>query len=428
MKNTLETKELVLNAMLGNIEAFEEIVRRFQSMAYAYAFSRVRDFHLAEDVSQDAFVDAYTLIHQLRNPEAFPGWFRRIVHKHCDRLQRKKGEIIMPYDESVLRDEPDSIGDPERTTLRNEDRQTVREAIDALSPLQRDVVMLYYLRQYSQKEIAVFLEVPIAVVKKRLFDAKRKLKERLITMVSENVQENIPDERFSKKIINDLLKKPKPLEVPNHPIRRIWDAVQNALPDYEVIDGPEAVTNTMFDSIRGQMERMAGEQGAYKLEDGRILRSHMTHTMFQSIEGRTPPVCLLAAGRCFRSGDEDPWHSKIFHQIEGLYIDRDADSDKLLRICRLVIKATLGNAESRIRKINYGFVDEGIAIEVNFDSSWCEVGGAGLLKETMLKEAGYNPSEVDGFAFGFGVERMAMLNLRIDNINDLWKEPYLPRT
>ena len=108
----------------------------------------------------------------------------------------------MPYDESVLRDEPDSIGDPERTTLRNEDRQTVREAIDALSPLQRDVVMLYYLRQYSQKEIAVFLEVPIAVVKKRLFDAKRKLKERLITMVSENVQENIPDERFSKKIIN----------------------------------------------------------------------------------------------------------------------------------------------------------------------------------------------------------------------------------
>src|SRR5450432_1765322 len=75
-------------AQTGNREAFSRLVARFQGMVVGYAFSWVGD--LAEDVAQDAFVEAFLRLHQLREPSAFPGWLRRIVRKHCDRCTRRK--------------------------------------------------------------------------------------------------------------------------------------------------------------------------------------------------------------------------------------------------------------------------------------------------------------------------------------------------
>ena len=70
--------------------AFTEIVRRFQDMAFGYAFSVVGDFHAAEDIAQEAFMEAWTHLQDLREAAAFPGWFRRIVWKRCDRYIRRK--------------------------------------------------------------------------------------------------------------------------------------------------------------------------------------------------------------------------------------------------------------------------------------------------------------------------------------------------
>ena len=88
-----ELTPMVERAQAGDIAAFESLVKRCQNMAYGYAYAQLGDFHLAEDAAQEAFVDAYRLLGDLRAPAAFPGWLRRIIHKRCDRLTRGRRAV-----------------------------------------------------------------------------------------------------------------------------------------------------------------------------------------------------------------------------------------------------------------------------------------------------------------------------------------------
>src|SRR5918912_2588241 len=81
-------ESLILRAREGDAEAYGAVVWRFQDMAVGYGYALLRDFQLAEDAAQEAFLEAYRSLPALREPAAFPGWFRRIVFKHCDRLTR----------------------------------------------------------------------------------------------------------------------------------------------------------------------------------------------------------------------------------------------------------------------------------------------------------------------------------------------------
>mgnify|MGYP006247020745 CR=1 FL=1 len=85
---------IIQRVQTGEPQAYSQIVHRFQDMAVGYSFSILGDFALAEDVSQEAFLHAYSHLGQLRQPEAFPGWFRRIVYKQCDRELRKKQRVV----------------------------------------------------------------------------------------------------------------------------------------------------------------------------------------------------------------------------------------------------------------------------------------------------------------------------------------------
>src|SRR5512138_442427 len=96
-----ELSWLVEQSRNGDLDAFGELVRRFQDMAHGYAYSILGDFHLAQDAAQEAFVDAYYKLNALREPAAFPGWFRRIVFKHCDRMTRRKEVATVPLDEAM---------------------------------------------------------------------------------------------------------------------------------------------------------------------------------------------------------------------------------------------------------------------------------------------------------------------------------------
>ena len=97
-----ELATLVERSRSGDLTAFETLVRRFQDMACGYAYSILGDFHLAEDAAQEAFVDAYGKLYQLREPKAFAGWFRRIVFKHCDRVTRRKQVPTVPLVSSTF--------------------------------------------------------------------------------------------------------------------------------------------------------------------------------------------------------------------------------------------------------------------------------------------------------------------------------------
>lgn len=196
-----ELIQLVIRARAGDHVAYEKIVRRFQDMAVGYGFAVLRDMQLAEDAAQEAFVNAYADLPALQEPAAFPGWFRRIVHKQVDRVRRRWCAYIqldqMP---EIISSEPG----PAEIVERHELRKQMSEAIEALPKHQRAPLTLFYIDGYSQDEISSFLEIPVGTVKSRLHGARIRLKERIITMLQEHLTTQRPsrDDAFTQKVLH----------------------------------------------------------------------------------------------------------------------------------------------------------------------------------------------------------------------------------
>ena len=193
---------VVAAAQQGDKEAFDQLVIRFQDMAYASAYAILGDPHLAQDAAQDAFLDAYQNLAHLREPAAFPGWFRRIVLGRSHRQIRAKAPALLSLDDVAEDEFYDGWRDPMEQVQQMEVAQQVQEAIRGLSPNLRMAIALYYIEGYSQKEIAAYLETPVSTVKKRLFDARQQLKERMIVEMKRELQANRPSQNgdFARRV------------------------------------------------------------------------------------------------------------------------------------------------------------------------------------------------------------------------------------
>ena len=194
-----DLKTLIVRAQAGNLKAYGELVRRFQNMAYGYAYSILGDFHLAEDVAQEAFTEAYQKLADLQTPRAFSGWFRRIVFKYCDRLRRGKTLEMVSLDAAL--DMASKTPGPDELTERREVRTQVIDMIRSLPEKEREVTTLYYMNELSQKEVAAFLEVPVTTVKNRLYASRARLKQRMLNMVNESLNAFPLPERFADVIV-----------------------------------------------------------------------------------------------------------------------------------------------------------------------------------------------------------------------------------
>jgi len=193
-------QNLVENAAKGDLRAFKTLMIQFQDMAVGYAFSRLGDFHLAEDAAQEAFVEANRDLSTLRDSMAFPSWFRKLIFKQCDRIWRRKTHetVSLEYTSETASEVPD----PLQITVNVETKAMIHQAIEALPEHQRQTVMLFYISDYSQKEVAAFLDVPVTTIQKRLYDAKQNLKERMLNMIREEIQTHAPsnDDRFVRRL------------------------------------------------------------------------------------------------------------------------------------------------------------------------------------------------------------------------------------
>ena len=211
-----ELSLLVIAAQQGDKDAFGQIVNRFQDMAYASAYALVGDPGLAQDIAQEAFLDAYLHLAKLRDPAAFPGWFRRIVMGNSHRQIRSRPVAILSIDSLPL-DDANSLyarlSDPAETL---DERQSVQSAIGALPPQQRLAIALFYVEGYSQQEIAAFLEVPVSTVKKRLFDARHNLKERIVPTMQAELKTGKPSQNAEFKTQIDFF-----LALRDHDLDRI---------------------------------------------------------------------------------------------------------------------------------------------------------------------------------------------------------------
>ncbi|MDA1191103.1 MAG: sigma-70 family RNA polymerase sigma factor [Candidatus Poribacteria bacterium] len=171
-------------------DAFGELVRRFQDMAFGWAYATLGDAAQAQDATQEAFLTAYQQLAQLREPSAFPGWLKRIVQSRCHRITSRKRHPTEPLiaADTIAGTEPDAAS-------RLESAETSREvwrAIQSLPEHERVATILYYISAYSQKEVAAFLEVPEPTVRKRLQSARNRLKRSFLNMVRDNLQGQRP--------------------------------------------------------------------------------------------------------------------------------------------------------------------------------------------------------------------------------------------
>lgn len=191
---------LVEAAQSGDLEAFAQLVRRFQDMAYALAYAMLGDAQLAEDAAQEAFIEAYLCLPRLREPAAFAGWFRRIVFKQGDRILRRRARGLVRLED--LAETPASLPEPAAIIERQDLQRLVQDAIAALPETHQFVTQLFYLADYSQEEIATVLQLPVTTVKKRLYAARQRLRERLEGAAKEYLHQHRPPlaEQFSRKV------------------------------------------------------------------------------------------------------------------------------------------------------------------------------------------------------------------------------------
>ena len=184
-----ELSELVEAAQAGDNEAFAALMQRFQHMAYATAYRYLEDHHLAQDLVQEAALEAFVHLPQLKEPEAFPGWFRQIVFRQCTRALRQAiapSTSLEAVSEGLLAE-----SNPEEIALRGEVQAFVRSAVASLPQHERLVTVLFYGCHYSYRELSAFLKIPLTTVKKRLYSARQKLKVQLQASLHDTIEEAI---------------------------------------------------------------------------------------------------------------------------------------------------------------------------------------------------------------------------------------------
>jgi len=412
---------LVKNALSGDKDAFGKLVEKYSSAVYGLAYHLVGSFFDAQDLAQKTFITAYLKLHQLKDYAKFAGWLRIITINTCKMWLRKQKEKIISIekiDESkIISAQPP----PEDELIAKEERNMVTRAMASLSEKCRLALTLHYLDGMAYEEMAKFLEITPSAVDSRLQRARKKLREEVLRMTEQGFKERRLPADFSDKVISQLLEKPKPLEIPGHPIRRIWEKAKKTLPDYTVVEpGPEI--ESLKDNYPSLGEMVNQSPEIFRVDEERMLRYQTTTTLLNRLPKIKPPAKLITAGRAFRKDKEDATHYPVFHQIEGLRLDKGLLENEAKEAVKKLVCGILGNVKVRFRSFSWPFTNPGWTVEVEAEGRWLEFAGVGIYNKEILKTAGHDPKRISGFGFGLGIERLAMIKYGIEDIKTFWKE------
>ena len=164
--------------------------------------------------------------------------------------------------------------------------------------------------------------------------------------------------------------------------------------------------------------------GAQAAGDGAplLLRSQTSTVQIRVMENRQPPIRIISLGRVYRPDTADATHYPMFHQMEGLLIDRQVTMADLKSVLRLFAASYLGtDVHIRFRPSFFPFTEPSVEVDMSWKERWIEFGGAGMVDPNVLRAVGYDPEEYTGFAFGLGVERLCMRRHGITDIRELYK-------
>ncbi len=226
----------------------------------------------------------------------------------------------------------------------------------------------------------------------------------------------------------------KPVVGGLHPIRMVLREIVDIFygMGFSVVGGPEIETEYYnFDALNTPEDHPARDiQDTFYLpRRGWLLRTQTSPVQIRVMESRKPPIRIIAPGRCFRRDAIDATHYYTFHQVEGLYVDRDVTFADLKGVLTAFAKRLLGeSAQVRFRPHFFPFTEPSVEYDFSCpvcggagcrlckNTGWIEISGAGMVAPEVFRAVGYDPEEVQGYAFGMGVERIAMVKFGIDDI------------
>ena len=215
-----------------------------------------------------------------------------------------------------------------------------------------------------------------------------------------------------------------------HPITRVLERVEALFRSlgFAVADGPEIEDDfhnfTALNTPENHPARSM--QDTFYVEGGMVLRTHTSPIQVRYMETHAPPIKIIAPGRVYRV-DSDATHSPMFHQVEGLWIDRDVSFADLKGVLTEFLRAFFerDDIKVRFRPSFFPFTEPSAEIDMAFgDGGWLELAGSGQVHPNVLSAVGFDPQQWQGFAFGMGLDRLAMLrygvaDLRLFYENDL---------
>jgi len=215
-----------------------------------------------------------------------------------------------------------------------------------------------------------------------------------------------------------------------HPLTQVRREIEDIFMKlgFDVASGPEMETDYYnFEALAIPADHPARDDwDSFYIEQGRLLRTHTSPVQIRVMKSQPPPVRIVCPGRCYRRDNPDATHSPVFHQIELLWVEKGLTMAHLKWILGEFVQAFFGPGyEMRISADFFPFTEPSAQVhirragsrrEAHHSGGWLEIMGAGMVDPAVLTEVGYDPEEVTGFAFGLGVERMAMLRWGIDDI------------
>ena len=260
-------------------------------------------------------------------------------------------------------------------------------------------------------------------------EAKRKaLEERKIEkqLEEETIDISLPGKEMKKGAKN--------------PFYKIQDEIIDifASMGYEIVEGPEVESDHYnFELMNIPHDHPARDmQDSFYIDENTLMRTHTSPVQARVMEQKKgQPIRIICPGKTYRRDDDDATHSHQFAQIEGLVVDKDINLGHLKATLELFLKKMYGEKrEIRLRSSYFPFTEPSVEVDISCyecggkgcsvckGSGWIEILGGGMVHPNVLRMSGYDPDVYQGFAFGIGIERVAMLRYGIDDIRRFYQD------
>ncbi len=212
-----------------------------------------------------------------------------------------------------------------------------------------------------------------------------------------------------------------------HPINHMKDSIINLLNSYgfETINGPEIETEKYnFDMLNIKKSHPARQMhDTFYIENkSNLLRTHTSPVQIRGMLERKPPLAFISGGKVYRK-DDDSTHLPMFHQIEGIYVDKNISFAQLKDLIYKIIYSLFGSdVELRFRPSYFPFTEPSAEVDIlSKEGKWLEILGCGIINPVVLDNCNIDSTKFSGLAFGLGIERIAMLKHGVNDIREFYK-------